>query len=132
VDHYDGFHEGWHEIHPLLTICKIGTFKLDGGTEDSFYLQWQPGFPDNGTPPTQDLPGLTLPKLTIDDMRQGLNSDAFAQRARALRDRWCGLLTERFDPAVGTRQQGLDQRWTIHPLVDGCRPDAPSPPPQPH
>jgi hypothetical protein len=28
---YDGFHEGWREIHPLLTICKIDTFKLEYG-----------------------------------------------------------------------------------------------------
>ena len=124
---YDGFHEGWHEIHPLLTVCKIGTFKLERGTEDSFYLQWDPAFPQGNQPFNEDLPGLTLPKLTAEDMRKGLDSEAFAARAKALRDRWCGLLGERFNPEVGTNQQKLTERWTIHPAVDGCKPEAPPP-----
>jgi hypothetical protein len=125
---YDGFHEGWHEIHPLLTICKIGTFKLAHGTEDSFYLQWDPAFPPDSLPFNEDLPGLVLPKLSSEDMRKGLESDAFAARAKALRDRWCGLLAERFDPAVGEAQQELEEQWTIHPAIDGCAQTG-SPPP---
>jgi hypothetical protein len=115
---YDGFHEGWHEIHPLLTICKIGTFKLKQESEECFYLQWDPAFPDGTEPFNEDLPGLALPKLTAEDMRQGLASDLSAARAKALRDRWCGLLTERFDLAVGEAQQGSGSvgrstpRWT--------------------
>jgi hypothetical protein len=119
---YDGFHEGWHEMHPLLTICKIGTFKLEGGDEDSFYLQWNPEFRNGDTPPKSDLPGLSLPKLTPDDMRMGLESDAFAARAKALKERWCGLLSQRFEGPVGEAQQRLENRWTIHPAVDGCAP----------
>jgi hypothetical protein len=123
---YDGFHEGWHEIHPLLTICKIGTFKLESGTEESFYLQWDPAFAGD-RPFNEDLPGLALPKLIPEDMRKGLESTAFAARARALKDRWCGLLGQRFDPAVIKTQQGIRERWTIHPAVDGCAPST-SPP----
>jgi hypothetical protein len=30
------------------------------------------------------------------------------------------MLKQAFDPAVHQAQQGLSQRWTIHPAVDGC------------
>ena len=126
---YDGFHEGWHEIHPLLTICKLATFELEGrGPGHSFYLQWTPDFPPGGTPPNLDLPGLALPKLSAEDMRQGLESDAFRARATALRDRWCELLGERFKHDTVKTQQQPQERWTIHPAVDGCRPAIPSSP----
>lgn len=129
---YDGLHEGWHEIHPLLAICKVGTFKTETGTEASFYVEWDPEFPDNQQPPTHEFDP-ALPDLTRDDMKQGLDSAAFRQRAVALRDRWCRLLSERFDEAVQKTQQGLTERWTVHPAVDGCTPaqtDEPFEPPR--
>ena len=73
-------------------------------------------------------PGIT--GLTEDDRRAGLESTKFSDRAVWLRDRWCELLREGFDGTVGQAQQGLTERWTIHPLVDGCAP-APAPPPPP-
>jgi len=120
---YDGLHEGWHEIHPLLAICKVASFKTTDGTEASFYLEWDPSFPKGSTPPSHQF-DLALPELAEADMRAGLASDPFRKRATALRDRWCGLLSERFDEKVGQTQQGLDQRWTVHPAVDGCKPAA--------
>jgi hypothetical protein len=120
---YDGLHEGWHEIHALLAICKVGSFKTPEGTEASFYIEWDPGFPDRKPPSHEFDPA--LPELAAADMRAGLASDPFRKRATALRDRWCRLLSERFDEKVGQTQQGLDQRWTVHPAVDGCMPAEP-------
>jgi hypothetical protein len=82
-----------------------------------------------------DLPWMaSYPKpitaLTGLDMIRGLNSDKFRDRSIALRERWCGLLAEAFDGAIATNQQGLGERWTIHPNVDGCLPPPQYEPPR--
>jgi hypothetical protein len=129
---YDGLHEGWHEIHPLLTMCKISTFKTNDGKEASFYVEWDPDFPDDGVPPSHEFDP-SLKDLIPEDMRAGLDSAAFRERVSALRDHWCLLLSERHNEPVGEAQQGLTHRWTVHPAVDGCTPAAPDddPPPPP-
>jgi hypothetical protein len=124
---FDGLHEGWHEIHALLTICTVGTFKTDDGTEASFYVEWDPDFGDEDVPPSHEFDP-SLPDLTPEDMRAGLASEPFRQRVTALRDRWCLLLSERHDDDVAEAQQELTHRWTIHPAVDGCAPPEPDVP----
>jgi hypothetical protein len=108
---YDGFHEGWHEIHPLMAVVKMGD--ETGRWESAEYLEWDPSY--SGSDPRPD-------GLTAADMKAGLNSPSFSEHAVALRQRWCDLLHERFDEAVTKSQQELTQRWTIHPSVDGCVP----------
>jgi len=78
-------------------------------------------FPDNRMPPEPRVrPG--LPELTPPDMRTGLASDPFRKRATALRDRWCRLLSERFDDTLQqTHRSGLDSP----PSLDGCTPAEP-------
>jgi hypothetical protein len=125
---YDGFHEGWHEIHPLMAIQRIGN-------ESPYYLQWDPEYPNPADVFPDDLTWMpSYPKpitgLTGMDVIQGLDSDKFRDRAIALRERWCGLLSEAFDAAIATNQQGLGELWTIHPNIDGCLP--PKPPDIPH
>jgi hypothetical protein len=111
---YDGFHEGWHEIHPLMAVVRIGA-------ESPSYLEWDPDFPAGGAIPPP-LPGLPpgSPALTGVDMQQGLDSPLFRARVTDMRDRWCSMIRARFDENVATAQQGLTERWTIHPSVDGC------------
>jgi hypothetical protein len=42
---------------------------------------------------------------------------------------WCGLLTNAFAPGTRDNQIQAANRWTIHPLVDGCEGlDTPPPP----
>jgi hypothetical protein len=111
---YDGFHEGWHEFHPLKAIIKAGDPKLQGTLP---YVEWDPNWPD----------GVNGPKgLSSADMRQGLDSPAFNLVAQAAKYQWCGLLSEAFDP--GTRHIQPQNRWTIHPQVDGCQPENQPPP----
>jgi hypothetical protein len=114
---YDGFHEGWHEIHPLKAVMKFDP------TETSNYLEWDPNFNDPAkiAPATPDM-APAMKALAVSDMQLGLDSKKFRARAEWLRDRWCRLVRERFDPAT-IAAQGLPQnRWTVHPDVDGCRP----------
>lgn len=120
---YDGYHDGWHELHPLMAVIKIETADQAGATR---YLEWSPQFGD-GDPLPQKVAD-TDPDLTPDDMRAGLNSDAFRARCEDLLKAWCGLLHEAFDPQTRTRQQGQGLRWAVHPLVDGCDAAPPDPP----
>jgi hypothetical protein len=117
----------------LMAVVKLADQKEQ--QESGYYLEWDPDFPDTGTLPKDDLPDMPstppndITKITADDMRKGLESDKFRRRMEWLKDRWCGLIREAFDPAVQTAQQGLTNRWTIHPAVDGCVPAPPPPPP---
>jgi hypothetical protein len=112
---YDGFHEGWNEFHPLMTVIKLND------QESSQYLEWDPNFPDGGALPadTSDMPA-DIQNLTEDDMRRGMNSPKFKKRV-------CGMMQEAIDPATGAEQKRARHRWTIHPDVDGCE-EAPEPP----
>jgi hypothetical protein len=111
---YDGYHDGWNELHPLMAVVKIDK---SGGVGPGYYLEWQPKLPKKPPPPP---PGETI-TLTKDDMKQGLDSDNFRKRCKHLQDTWCRMLREAFSKETRVKQQGLDQRWTIHPMVDGCR-----------
>ncbi len=120
---YDGFHEGWHEIHPLMAVMKLGD-EADG------YLEWDPKF--EGTPPgDNNPPGLPpgLKGLEPEDIRKGLASEKFRKRCEFLRRLWCDAVHERFSPEVKKSQAAAPNRWTIHPCVDGCvSEEAPEPP----
>jgi hypothetical protein len=121
---YDGYHDGWNEFHPLMAVVKLGTFSKFGfGPE--YYLDWQPDSP--GTPPSPP-PGETV-VLTLDDMKQGLNSANFRTRCKNLKDTWCAMLNDAFSPPTRQTQQKLENRWAVHPMVDGCRPADPGPSP---
>jgi hypothetical protein len=123
---YDGFHAGWHEIHPLLTIVRVSSVKLPDGRQQEFYLQWDPDLHD----PAPDLRVFdpTLPALTPTDVQQGLGSATFRKCAEALKERSCNHLRQPFDAGVAEAQQQPEHRWTIHPSVDGCRPTVPAEP----
>lgn len=118
---YDGYHDGWNEFHPLMAVVKIGRSSRVG---PELYLEWQPDF--TGIPPTPP-PGESV-LLTDDDMRQGLNSANFRTRCEHLKRTWCSMLEDAFSERTRQNQQALHERWTIHPLVDGCRPAAPRSP----
>jgi hypothetical protein len=121
---YDGFHQGWHEFHPLMAVMKIPT------DDPTNFLEWDPDFPKTGTVPgNRDDMDPAARDLSVDDMQKGLESDKFRARAVWLRDLWCRLIHERFDPPTLHNQDQPGQRWTVHPSVDGCSDDDPPPPP---
>lgn len=124
---YDGYHEGWHEFHPLRAVVKMNHSDpaMPPTPQEAFYLQWAPDFA--GVPPPMP-PGETVP-LTVDDMKQGLSSANFRLRCEALRRTWCAMLSDAFSEPTRATQQSLDQRWTIHPVVDGCLPGTADAPP---
>jgi hypothetical protein len=118
---YDGFHTGWHEFHPLMAVIKIEADAPAPAAKESAFLTWNPQFPDGGDLP-KELPEMPteILGLTVEDMRQGLNSDKFRKRAEWLRNLWCDMLTTAYKEETRRTQQTLTFRWTIHPLVDGC------------
>jgi hypothetical protein len=115
---YDGFHTGWHEFHPLKAIIKATDPKLKLALP---YVEWDPKFPLSATGPGG---------LSAADMRKGLASPAFTSAAKNMKTNWCELLREAFSPPTIHTQGQPENRWTIHPAVDGCSPDgSPLPPP---
>jgi hypothetical protein len=121
---YDGFHEGWHEFHPLMAIMKIHD------QDSSQYLEWNPDFTAAMAVPADD-PAMppAIQHLDWRDMASGLSHATFRDRAYWLRDRWCNAVLEAFAGATRDAQQQPQHRWTIHPDVDGCVPAPPPPPP---
>jgi hypothetical protein len=120
---YDGFHQGWHEFHPLMAVMKLPA------DDPRQFLEWDPDFPKTGAVPgNRDDMDPAARDLTVDDMQKGLESARFRARAEWLRDLWCGLIHERFDPPTRHAQEQPRHRWTVHPSVDGCD-DDPVPPP---
>lgn len=116
---YDGFHQGWHELHPLMGIMRVPE------REAGLYLEWDPGFADPAKLPgdagvPDSYEGQPITKLTVDDMQRGLDSPKFRARAKWIRDRWCKLLDDAFAGTTRTAQGLERERWTIHPAVDGC------------
>jgi hypothetical protein len=112
---YDGFHEGWHEFHPLKAVMKFTKLNIQGAVQ---YLEWDPNFPDGKEVPSG---------LTAMDMKKGMDSPAFAALAKKIRDQWCAAIGDPFKPGTRDNQSRPENRWTIHPLVDGCRPAAAPP-----
>jgi hypothetical protein len=48
---------------------------------------------------------------------------------RAFAESWCTLLGTANDPVTIANQQLPENKWQLHPLVDGCQPTNPAPPP---
>jgi hypothetical protein len=129
---YDGFHSGWHELHPLMAIMRCPPpeiyTNLPGLNTETIafnppYIEWNPV----SVPGMNGIPNSGLTDL---DVMKGLASPAFTTTAKRIQRQWCELLNEAFAPPTQTAQKLQQNRWTIHPLVDGCKADATPPPPR--
>jgi hypothetical protein len=121
---YDGFHQGWHEFHPLKAILRapppetyanVPGLNIEAVTFTPPYIEWAPDW-------IEGVNGQLTSGLTVNDMRQGLASRNFRTVAERTQKAWCSLLSEAFSPPVRDRQGLEEHRWTIHPLIDGCQP----------
>jgi hypothetical protein len=123
---YDGFHDGWGEIHPMLAVMKIDNKEMQN------FLTWDPNLTDDTQVPKDNtlLPDLPLDArdLKLSDINMGLNSPKMLARSKFLRERWCKLIREAANPTTHTIQGHEKHRWTVHPDVDGCE-DEPKPDP---
>jgi hypothetical protein len=124
---YDGYHEGWHELHPLMAIQRVLPSTMSDATVSPPYLEWDPNWVPNGPFANTSLPA----GLSVADMRQGLESPAFRAMAVSIQQQWCSMLSVAFDANVRAHQERMINRWTIHPMVDGCQSGEGNPAPLP-
>jgi hypothetical protein len=135
---WDAGHSGHTELHPVKSIQKLMT---------------PPGQLPVDIRPTDDL--TSSPPLPVDynPGAAGGLPGAVVNTIQATHERWCNLVGEAPPPpdprhpdglsppqlgdltptqlAVWSAQQQPENSWTIHPLIDGCRPDrdpGPEPP----
>src|SRR5207237_2463032 len=99
-------HGSWHALHRLLAVMKIAEYREQNPAVIPY---------DSS--------------LTPDDMLKGLSSPAFFASAKALRQKWCERFQLPQDPGVHILQEQPQNRWTVHPAVDGCQADIPAAPP---
>jgi hypothetical protein len=131
---WDAGHSGHTELHPVKTIQKLMT---------------PPGILPAEIRPAADLTGATPTAVDYDPGAPGGLPPAVAADVRAAHDRWCGLVAEAPPPpdprhpdglsppqiasltpgqlAVWAAQNQPENRWSVHPLIDGCAPP-PAPP----
>jgi hypothetical protein len=101
---YDSGHcDGWNELHPLKFLMRV---------------------PEADTPVWNAAATVTTPNpgsWPLDQLQQGLDHPAFAAAVAQKRDDWCRAIRARagLPASVGFP---LEERWTVHPTVDGCTP----------
>jgi len=99
---YDSLHAGWHEIHPVRH-CEIILEREHIVVPPGEELDWQHYVVTN--PATGQPVDFTDPVS-----------------AESYRQYWCGKIREAEDPETGGSRDDPRNDWTIHPLVDGCKP----------
>ena len=98
---------GWNEIHPVKSVQKIPVEKKVVDAEG----YW-----------------ITVPEGP--SWLEG-NDQATYDLFRPMYERWCQGRREIDDSAVQGNQKKPENRWCLHPLLDGCEPQQPTPQP-PH
>jgi hypothetical protein len=129
---WDGGHSGHTELHPVKTIQKLMSPPLVLPDEV------RPPEGLSSTPPAKPSYVPSKPIRT-----------SVSDQIRAVHNRWCRLAREAPPPpdprhpgglsppqlgsltpdqlAIYTSQQRPENGWSIHPLIDGCDPQEPSP-----
>jgi hypothetical protein len=96
---------GWNEIHPIKSVQKI---------------------------PEQIVVKFSDIWVTVHETPWPVGNDqATYDSFRPKYDLWCQGTSEIDDPGVQDNQKKPENRWYLHPLLDGCEPQQPTPQP-PH
>ena len=96
---YDSAHSGWNELHPVLhcqKIAKTGVGDLMAGD-----------------------PWVNLPQFNAANVETTLNQHTSERMG------WCPLIHEAGSKETLKNQQAPQNKWRIHPLLDGCTPTEP-------
>jgi hypothetical protein len=94
---YDSLHRGWNEIHPVRACAIVG------------YM---------------DLPDLTKPEIAQTPWPSalcGIGLDT-TPKVVAFRKKWCDAIEDADHCEEEGSHEDPANDWTIHPLVDGCKP----------
>jgi hypothetical protein len=118
---YDSAHEGWNEVHPLKVCYRVGTAKYEAGSN----VDWDAAI-------GSFMVARGRWKFDpADPTRRTFFKDAApkAEDWRAWVQSWCDG-GEQASSGITIHNQGRpENKWAIHPVIDGCRPEPEGPPP---
>jgi hypothetical protein len=119
---FDTAHEGWNELHPLVDCRVVATAKYlrndvvdwDDAIKDHMVKvgkwHWEkPNDPTNPDPPLQLVKQPGTP--TTDDWKAWVAAECKASQTAA-------------SPLTVDTQQRPEHEWQVHPVIDGCKPEA--------
>ena len=113
---FDTFHEGWNELHPVKECYRIATARFERPDK----IEWNDAIAPYMVAigrwiwDSSKLPVLT--PIMLDGPpkpRDWTDWVAF----------WCDKVGTTSDPLTLAGQTLPENQWTIHPLIDGCRPE---------
>jgi hypothetical protein len=113
---YDSAHEGWNEIHPIKKCLRLGTVRYIAND----VIDW-----DDAIANFMVAAGRWHFEL-IDAERRQLVKDSGPATPQDFRD-WvkstCDGVGRASSPVTVDNQRRPEHKWTIHPVIDGCRPE---------
>lgn len=113
---YDTAHEGWNEIHPIkdcrliAKATRITSDQVDWDLAIAPFMVMTGRWAFDLKDPAHPIPIKTSGSPTKDDWKNWVNAE-------------CEASSQASTPFTVVAQTRPENTWTVHPDVDGCRPD---------
>ncbi len=117
----DTAHEGWNEIHPIKRCVLVGTARYEANDK----VDWEHAIGSFMVSRTKWRDDNTDPKNPT------FHKDSGSPKTQDWKDwvqSFCDATGEASSGLTIHNQQQPENKWVIHPVIDGCRPSGPPDP----